>query len=125
MTSVDITFGVWRLRATAAGELTPGQLEAVWMILQVLTAGVPLLRFRFEAEGGTGLIYRYRIWLTDGRTWDQTLTFSNATDPDPTLTFSVSPGWKLSEFQPHRSLRDQVIALRNVSALSLLRVDAT
>lgn len=124
MTSVDITFGAWRLRATAAGALTPGQLEAVWMVLQLLTSGVPLLRFRFEAEGGTGLIYRYRIWLTDSRIWDQTLTFANAADSDPILSFSVSPGWKLSEFMPHRDLRDQVILLRNGSGLSSLRVDA-
>lgn len=91
---------------------------------QAKLLALPLLRFRFEQEGQTA-VYRFRVWLTDGRLWDQYATFGGSNDPDPAFTFAVNPGWKSSEYLACRELRDLSVWLRNNLGASVVRIDAS
>lgn len=121
--NVDLTAGIWRTRMTYSVDALGGDLLRRLVDLGDRLIGLPLLRFRFEQVDATA-VYLYRIWLTDGRLWRQELTFASGNDPDPLLTFEVVPGWKLSEFVPHRELRDFMVQLRNQLGASVVRIDA-
>lgn len=85
--------------------------------LSGLNVTVPLQDFLFRLENDGSYTYRFRT--VDGRIWLQKLTFG--TPGDPSMTFSqVTDEWKLSEFQPHRAIRDMVITLRNDFHVSLI-----
>src|SRR3990167_6986550 len=53
--------------------------------------------------------YRYRFEAVGGRVWQQLLHVP--VTGDPTMTFSVTDYWSLSEFASHRDVRDAVVAL--------------
>lgn len=69
------------------------------------------------------LVYDYRVKLVDGRVWISSITFANPLDANPIATFTVSPGWKLTEFVPQRSIRDTLIALVVRVGLTKFNID--
>jgi hypothetical protein len=85
---------------------------------------IPLFqKFKWERDATNPNLYDYRIWLSDGRQWTQTLLFSAPVDQKPKETFSVNPGWDEDEFMPHRAWRTLMIRARNDLGCSLLRID--
>lgn len=124
MASIDVTENGWRTRVSyGATAMSYPELSALLGITMAVRSMVPLERFKFERDANDPLVYDYRIWLTGGRIWKQTLSFVGATDSNPTMTFDVAPGWKLSEFAAHRELRDAMVRMRNRYDLWLARLD--
>jgi hypothetical protein len=124
MASIDLTENGWRTRLTySVGAFGCPELTALWTITMGFRSLLELERFRFERDGGNPLQYDFRIWLTGGRVWKQTLIFAGPGDADPTMTFDVTPGWKVSECAAHRDLRDAMVRFRNKHDLSLARLD--
>ncbi len=86
------------------------QQKEIWDLnnaLDELNLIVPLQAFMFQPEA-TIPGYIYRFIAKDGRRWRQTLLLE-PNQTDPAMTFAVPQGWKISEFNKHRPLRDLVI----------------
>lgn len=122
--NLDLIEASWRLRMTYGTDRLSGSVLGRWHKAACqLRAGVPLQRFKFERSVGSPQVYDYRIWLLDGRIWQQDVTFMSANDTNPSMTFSVPAGWKLSEFAAHREWRDLMVEVRNSMDATLVRLD--
>jgi hypothetical protein len=121
---VDITGGAWRIRMSHTLPLSSACMNGLYRLAEQLHQRISLFqRFRFERSPANPNLYDYRIWLTDTRLWKQTFLFAGPRDDNPTQTFDVAPGWKPSEFTPHREWRELMVDLRNSADASLVRVD--
>lgn len=71
------------------------------------------------------LIVTHQVKALDTRVWTSTVTFANAADLNPGCTFVVNPapGWKLTEFQYIRPIRQALIGMAVTSLLTLFKVD--
>lgn len=119
--NLDLTEANWRIRATyTKGVMSSDALKRTHTVLVAAREALPMLRFRFELDSST---YNYRVWLTDGRLWQQTVTFAGDPDPDPGMTFNVPVPWKLTEFAALRDLRNLAVEWRNFYGCTSLRLD--
>lgn len=97
--------------------------DETWVLLVNLVNQIPSLElFRLKKE--TGNSWEYFLRLHDGRIWRQTINMDQPSDP--LLTFNIPAGWRMSEFFPHRLLRDGAIALivsHGAMGLTELRIE--
>lgn len=95
-------------------------LVSVLSGLRAVEAVVPLTRFYLQRTAPH--VYTYRFNAVDGRIWRQTMTFS----PDaqnPSMTFNqVTGAWLLTEFIPHRAVREACGRLVNAVDLTMLDI---
>lgn len=118
---LDLLEQDWRLRVTyTKSALTAAFLERTYRVVCHTRDRVPLQRCRFELEGG---YYSWRVWLQDGRLWQQTVTFSSDMDHDPGMTFHVPAQWRQTEFSALRELRQLAIDWRVGLGATLFRLD--
>lgn len=76
-----------------------------------------LKRFDFKPKpGAPDNDYIYEFEARDNRKWNQVLVFD--TVADPSMTFDVPDGWRLSEFELQRAIRDDLIRLHNTRNLN-------
>lgn len=74
--------------------------------IEELHEAVPLSKFLLEDQGGG--VFLYKINAADGRIWKQRLrSLFSGTEMD----FTVNDYWKITEFAPHRRVRDLVVDL--------------
>ncbi len=98
-------------------------LVALYRGLAGVDAIVSLDWWRFLRVDATE-VFTYRFRASDGREWKQTIDFT-ASATDPVMTFDVSPGWKLTEFSSHRSVRDLAVKIHGRTTLAALRATFT
>jgi hypothetical protein len=80
-------------------------------LLAAVHAAVPLANFLVKRLGNIDSDeFRYEFTAADGRQWKQKLRIPPPPD-EASMSFIVPQQWKLSEFAPHREVRDVVIAL--------------
>lgn len=72
-------------------------------LLELFNKKVSLSSFIVDKESDH---HTYEYEAKDGRIWKQKIYFNSE---EPEMTFDVSDSWKLSEFQLHRPIRDQII----------------
>jgi hypothetical protein len=107
----SLSTGQFDVQVVTPGALDP-TLKAVVDLLKALgalNAAVPVAFCKVDRDVADVTRYTYRIDLKDGRKWRQVLFFPAG--GEPTMTFNVADQWALSEFAPHRAIRDLTIAL--------------
>lgn len=92
--------------------------------LEAVHAAIPLIKFEL-IEQVTLLDFKYEMLAADTREWKQVLHFNSLDDTNPSMTFDVQPGWRLSEFKEHRDLRLLIIAWIGDFYLSKVVADFT
>lgn len=65
--------------------------------------------------------FTYHFTATDGRDWNQELRAAGAQQSEPTMNFSITDFWRLSEFSLHRPIRDRLVAW--VDTYGLINLD--
>ena len=82
--------------------------------LAALNAAIPLKKFDVERDAVDLTLYSYKFEAVDGRRWQQ--SFSIPVDgSEPSMDFDTKGDkWKMSEFSPHRMVREKTIALIKV-----------
>lgn len=83
-------------------------VKTILVSLAALNSSVVSGMDRFVCEPDSPHVWRYRIRAKDGRLFRQMLYTDT---PNAGMTFAVSDIWKVSEFEPHRTLRDGCLAL--------------
>lgn len=121
MSDLDLTVGACRIRMTYSAPLSVNHFNSLVSTSHAMSTALALDWAKLEITAPN--VYDYRIRLQDSRMWRQTLTFSGAIDADPSMTFTVQPGWLLSEFTAQREWRAEVISLRNAVGATLIRLD--
>lgn len=114
-----------QVRFEAASGLTASSpaIQSVLALVEAFHAAVPLTSLLFRQDALPAPIGQYTYTFTDGlRTWTQKLTFANAADHDPYMTFTVNDGWKESEFAQQRLIRAQLQHLRAEYQVTFFRV---
>lgn len=101
----DYRLQVWADAPLPAATNLLRQFEDACLALHAVVA---LQRFdvdRLEDQAGQ---YSYQFSTSDGREWNQVLRV----EQDGTMmTFDVADWWRLSEFTPHRAIRELVLRL--------------
>ena len=87
--------------------IASGVINDIGATIERLHAMTPLASV--EVKETSALNYEYTWKTADGRVWKQDIVYANADDIDPSMTFDVPDLFKLSEFKPHRVLRDILI----------------
>jgi len=88
-------------------DLLHDRVGAFVAALDALDRAVPLASFLGSRVVGSPLVYSYSFVTKDGRTWNQEISFVSGVK----MTFNVPTAWKLSEFVPHRAVRDEFVLL--------------
>lgn len=70
----------------------------------------------------TPLTFDLTITHVDGRIWRQAMVLASQLDTDPTITFNVSPGWRLSEILFTRPIREELLKLINTHYVTSVTV---
>jgi len=100
--------------ASSGIDYSSSSVKALVDAIDALQALVPLSSMSLVAVVGSPNVYNYNFTAVDARTWKQVIDFNQVgggLSHDPTMTFTVNVGWKLSEFLPHRDLRAAVVDL--------------
>lgn len=73
--------------------------------LTYLYSGIKEMEFSKAAP----TVFDFLATRDDGREWHHTLEFDS--DNDPFISTDVTPGWKISEIEPLREIRDLIVKL--------------
>ncbi len=92
-----------------------------------MNAIVPLSWLHFTPLAVTptppALAYNYQVRSADGRVWNQVIAFANATDRDPTMTFAVGVGWKISEEAQQLAIRALLVEMVVNFGATIVKID--
>jgi hypothetical protein len=86
--------------------LENGPFHALMEALAALRAAIPLASLLIKQTAPEE--YRYEFTSMTGKAWKQMLRVP-ADGSEASMTFDVEQYWKVSEFTPHREMRDAVI----------------
>lgn len=82
--------------------------------LASLNAAIPLKKFDVERDAADAELYSYRFEASDGRRWRQNVRVP-VDGSEPSMDFdTMGDLWRLSEFAPHRAVREKTVALIKV-----------
>lgn len=96
-------------------------LEEVSSLMNGLNLVIPIKVFTFKQKAVPNEHqYDYEFEALDGRTWKQVIDFSSSTN-NPAMNFDIADFFLLSEFAPHRPIRNKLIALKAAFALTLYK----
>ena len=111
----------WEIKYTtsaAAPPLASGLLIDFYKRLDYLDAAMALASFKTVLKSGSTFEYEFKTM--DGREWKQEIIMDQPSDP--LMTFDVDDAFRVSEFEPHRELRVQVITMIRVLSLTKIEV---
>lgn len=93
------------------GKLTPTTpvIYSLYEALVQFGLAVDLDKLTFILTDASLQRYEYEIKRVDGKKWNQVIVFDD--ESDPLMTFDVSDEWRLSEFRPHRIIRNILVEL--------------
>lgn len=101
---VDAAF-TFEVRARETCALVLPSVHQIILDILMLHRALPLVRCLVEEVSG---VWRYTFEAKDGRAWHQVLRLKQGSYA---MTFDVAGEWDITEFVPHRTLRDNIVGL--------------
>ena len=89
-------------------ETTHGKIIELMLLTVTMNAAMPLDLIKLDRIGATD-DYDYEFTLKDGRRWRQKIRVD--LPAEPSMSFGPTGFFTLSEFVPHRPVRDVLVAL--------------
>ena len=124
---VDIKIKVpsvdFEMNASAITDIYAPLCQNLFKTAQGLHTVVPLVQIEVKPVDGVPNTYRYDFEAQDGREWKQVLDFTDS--QEAAMTFDVPDCWKMSEFRPHRELREAVITAVQSGGMTKLEIKYT
>lgn len=110
----------WKIEIDAATQfsLSSQYLVDMMKMCDALKAAANMERFDFVKRPDGKFDYSFKS--VDGRSWKQIIDVTN--HADYSMTFNTNEEWKLSEFTPHRPLRDHVVKMAHDYQLNFIKV---
>ena len=101
----------------AVGDGVPTNSQDARDLLDALAdlhGAIPLSKFDVDRDPVDLELYTYRFEAADGRKWRQNVRVPND-GSEPSMDFdTMGDFWRMSEFAPHRLVRDKTLALIKV-----------
>ena len=84
---------------------------------------VPIALFKFFEKPSAPGIWNYQFDHDDGREWRQEFDFVTAPITEPLRSTTNTDPWRRSEYQPHLTVREQIILLHTMLHMVYLKVE--
>lgn len=101
--------------------LSDEHLSEMLKLLSDLQSAANMEEFNFVKRVDGKFDYEFKSF--DGREWNQVIDVTN--HADYSMIFNTDDWWKLSEFTPHRPLRDHVVKMAHDFQLEWIKVKFT
>lgn len=117
---VTLSTNDWKIDIDAGENPALSNVHLVEMLtlLNNLQIAANMEKFDFVKRPDGKFDYSFKSF--DGRKWNQIIDVTN--HADYSMTFSTDDSWKLSEFLPHRPLRDHVVKMAHDFQLEFIKV---